>query len=121
MIPFSFQVGDCDVTICKVSKSIIQLRLDFTTVIHTGRFVLKFPHFCKSKLNFAKFELLYLRWTQVHSVTYKVIHPKYYKHLKKCTHQRHGLDSGNLACTSSKTEILNKIFRNLDFNPEFSS
>ena len=43
------------------------------------------------------------------NLLFKVIHPKYYKHLKKCTHQRHGLDSGNLACTSSKTEILNKI------------
>ena len=52
---FVFQVGDCDVTICKVSESIIQLRLDFTTVI-TRRFDSKFPHFCKSN---TKFELLY--------------------------------------------------------------
>ena len=38
-----------------------------------------------------------------------------YKHLKKGAHQSHlgrqknGLVSGRLACTSSKTEILNKI------------
>ena len=42
----------------------------------------------------------------------KVIHPKYYKHLKKGAHQSHlhkpknGLVSGRLACTSSKSEIL---------------
>ena len=44
----------------------------------------------------------------------KVVHPKYYKHLKKGAHQNHlefgqtknGLISGRLACTtSSKTEI----------------
>ena len=43
---------------------------------------------------------------------FKVIHPKYYKHLKKGAHQRqtkNGLVSGRLACTSSKTEMLNKI------------
>ena len=45
----------------------------------------------------------------------KVIHPKYCKHLKKGDHQSHlgrqknGLVSGRLACTSSKSEILNKI------------
>ena len=39
----------------------------------------------------------------------------YYKHLKKGAHQSHfdrqknGLVSGRLACTSSETEILNKI------------
>ena len=32
---------------------------------------------------------------------------------------KNGLLSGRLACTSSKTEILNKV-KNLDFNPEFS-
>jgi hypothetical protein len=48
-------------------------------------------------------------------VASKVIHPKYYKHLKKGAHQSHlgikknGLVSGRLACTSSKTEILNKV------------
>ena len=42
---------------------------------------------------------------------FKVIHPKYYKHLKKGAHQSHlgrqknGLVSGRLACKSSKTEI----------------
>ena len=45
---------------------------------------------------------------------YKVIHPKYYKHLKKGAHQSHldrknELVSGRLDCASSKTEILNKI------------
>ena len=47
---------------------------------------------------------------------YKVIDPKYYKHLKKGAHQsrpfgqtKNGLVSVRLACTSSKTEILNKI------------
>jgi hypothetical protein len=45
----------------------------------------------------------------------KVIHPKYYKHLKKGAPQmpfgqtKNGLVSGRLACTSGKTEILNKI------------
>ena len=43
----------------------------------------------------------------------KVIRSKYYKHLKKCHLGRqkikNGLVSGRLACTSSKTEILNKI------------
>ena len=45
----------------------------------------------------------------------KVIHPKYYKHLKKGAHQCHfgrqknGLVSGRLASTSSKTKVLNKI------------
>ncbi len=44
----------------------------------------------------------------------KVIHPKYYKHLKRrCSSKpfgqtKNGLVSGRLACTSSKTEILNK-------------
>ena len=41
----------------------------------------------------------------------KVIHPKYYKHLKNGAHlgrQKTGLVSGRLACTSSKIEILNK-------------
>ena len=44
----------------------------------------------------------------------KVINPKYYKHLKKGVHQKpfwqtkNGLLSVRLACTSSKTEILNK-------------
>ena len=39
---------------------------------------------------------------------------KYYKHLKKGNHQsylgrqKNGLVSGRLACTSSKTEVLNK-------------
>ena len=43
------------------------------------------------------------------------IHPKYYKHLKKrCSPKpfgqtKNGLFSGRLACTSSKTKILNKI------------
>ena len=50
----------------------------------------------------------------------KVINPKYYKHLKKGGHQQYwspkpfgqtknGLVSGRLACTSSKTEIFNKV------------
>jgi hypothetical protein len=45
----------------------------------------------------------------------KVIHPMYYKHLKKrCSlkpfgHTKNGLVSGRLACTLSKTEILSKI------------
>ena len=49
----------------------------------------------------------------------KVIHPKYYKHLKKGAHQSHlGRQKmgwfladikSRLACTSSKIEILNKI------------
>ena len=45
----------------------------------------------------------------------KVIHLKYYKNLKKsCSAQpfgqaKNGLVSGTLACTSSKTEVLNKI------------
>jgi hypothetical protein len=46
----------------------------------------------------------------------KVIHPKYYKHLKKGAHQSHSgrqkmgwFLACRLACTSSKTEILNKI------------
>ena len=44
----------------------------------------------------------------------KVIHPKHYKNSKKGAHQSHlgsknGLVSGRLACTSSETEILNKI------------
>ena len=41
----------------------------------------------------------------------KVIHPKYYKYLKKGAkgQTKNGLVSGQLACTSSKTEILNKI------------
>ena len=45
----------------------------------------------------------------------EVIHHKYYKYLKKVAHQSHlgrqkiGLVSGRLACTSNKTEILNKI------------
>ena len=34
---------------------------------------------------------------------------------------KNGLVSGRLARTSSKTEILHKQNRNLDFNPEFSS
>ena len=34
---------------------------------------------------------------------------------------KNGLVSGRLAQTSSKTEILHKQNRNLDFNPEFSS
>ena len=46
--------------------------------------------------------------------TVKVIHPKYYKHLKNVLTKpfgqtKNGLVSGRLACTSSKTEILNKI------------
>ena len=48
--------------------------------------------------------------------TLKVIHPKYYKHLKKGARSpkpfgqtKNGLASGRLAFTSSKTEILNKI------------
>ena len=54
----------------------------------------------------------------------KVIHPKYYKHLKKGAHQSHlgqtenGLVSGRLACTSSKAKISNKIGMNLDFDLE---
>ena len=58
----------------------------------------------------------------------KVIHQKYYKHLKKDAHQIHlgrqknGLVYGRLACISSKSELLKKkIGRNLDFNTEFSS
>ena len=50
----------------------------------------------------------------------KVIHPKYYTHLKEAGSSaqsfgqiKNGLVSGRLACTSSQ------IF-NLDFNPEFS-
>ena len=44
----------------------------------------------------------------------KVMHPKYYKHLKKVLTKaiwadKNGLVSGRLACTSSKTEIFNKI------------
>ena len=45
----------------------------------------------------------------------KVIHPKYYKHLKNsCSAQpfgqtKNGLVSGRLACTSGTTEMLNKI------------
>jgi len=44
----------------------------------------------------------------------KVTLPKYYKHLKKVLTKaiwtdKNGLVSGKLACTSSKTEILNKI------------
>ena len=60
------------------------------------------------------------------SQLHKVIHPKYYKHLKKGAHQSHlgrqkmGWFSGRLACTSSKTEICIKQNRNLDCNPEFS-
>ena len=48
-------------------------------------------------------------------VSHKVIHPKYYKYLKKGAHQSHlgrqknEMVSGRFACTSSKTEILNKI------------
>ena len=45
----------------------------------------------------------------------KVMHPKYYKHLKKCSPKKfgqtkNGLVSGRLVCTSSKTEISNKKF-----------
>jgi hypothetical protein len=39
----------------------------------------------------------------------KVIHSKYYKHLKKSACQKKWLVSGRLASKSSKTEILNKI------------
>ena len=43
----------------------------------------------------------------------KVIHPKYYKHLKRCSKaiwtNKNGLVSGILACSSSKTEISDKI------------
>ena len=43
--------------------------------------------------------------------TTKVNDPKYYKHLKRGAYQSHlgRLKKGRLACTSSKTEILNKI------------
>ena len=60
-----------------------------------------------------------------HNVTYivgkmlsisssSIIHPRYYKHLKKGAHQIHlgrqkWAGCGRLACTSSKTKILNKI------------
>ena len=60
-----------------------------------------------------------------HNVTYivgkmlsisssSIIHPRYYKHLKKGAHQIHlgrqkWAGCGRLACTSSKTGILNKI------------
>ena len=48
------------------------------------------------------------------SAIFKGIHPKYYKHLKKVLSKAIWADkkwavSGRLACTSSKTEILNKI------------
>ena len=54
---------------------------------------------------------------------HKVMHPKYYKHLKKGARQSHlgrrkWAGSGRLACISSKTEILNKIGI---LNPEFPS
>ena len=48
----------------------------------------------------------------------KVINPKYWK--KLLGKSENGLVFGRLACTSSKTEILNKII-NLYLNPEFSS
>ena len=55
---------------------------------------------------------------------FKVIHPKYYKHLKKGAYQSHlgrqkiGWFLAALTCTSSKTDnILNKIV----FVPELSS
>ena len=51
-----------------------------------------------------------IKLLKVESVS-KFIHPKYYKHLRKGAHQSHLSRpvSGRLACTPSKTEILNKI------------
>ena len=63
-----------------------------------------------------------INWIRFFNLYPKLYIPStYYKHLKKGAQQSHGLVSGRLACTSSKTEICIKQNSNLDFNPEFSS
>ena len=58
---------------------------------------------CTTIFNFAKCVIAFNDYDYGFKHVFKVIHSKYYKHLKKGAHQ------SRLACTPSKSELLNKM------------